>query len=126
MPFAEQMLREHHEFFPFGATMDNDGEMANAGGWTGDEQPESAEVIELLEKGLQEGAKNGEYKATALVYDVRIVPPGKQGKQDAIAVACDHRDNYSVVVYFPYSFDAGGELVIEAPFGSAGKGKVFG
>jgi hypothetical protein len=141
MPFAEQMLQEHGEFFPFGASMDHDGEMAHAGGWTGEEQPESAEVIELLEQGFQEGAKNGEYEVTALVYDVRVAPPGNDiedpspspspehrggGLFDAIAVALDHRDDYSVVVYFPYSFDAGCELAIEAPFAGAGEGKIFG
>ena len=53
------------EFFPFGCTMSADGEIAHSAGWTGAEQPTSAEVIELLNDGFRNGAQRGEYKATA-------------------------------------------------------------
>lgn len=125
MPFAEEMLAKHREFFPFGGTMSADGEIAHTDGWTGDEHPPSTEVIELLEKAFQTGAVRGEYKATALVCDIRTVPPGKQDKQDAIAVALDHRENYSVVVVFPYSYTSEGELAIEPPFAIKGENKIF-
>ncbi len=125
LPFAEEMLSKHHEFFPFGGTMSADGEIAHTAGWTGDEQPASTEVIELLERGFRAGAQRGEYKATALVFDIRTIPPGKEEKQDAIAVALDHRDDYSVVVIFPYSFTSGGELAIEDPFAMKGEEKIF-
>ena len=125
LPFAEEMLTKHSEFFPFGGTMSADGEIAHTGGWTGDEHPASTEVIELLENGFRAGAARGEYKATALVYDIRTIPPGKEEKQDAIAVALDHRDDYSVVVIFPYSFTLDGQLEIEAPFATRGENKIF-
>jgi hypothetical protein len=116
VPFAEQMLIKNREFFPFGTTLASDGQLAHAAGWTGEEQPSSAELIALLQSGFQKGASNGDYKATALVFDVRTMPPGKEVKQDAIAVALDHRDAYSIVVYFPYFFASTGELNIENPF----------
>ena len=72
------------------------------------------------------GAESGEYRATALVYDVLTTPPGKENKPDAIAVALDHRDDYSVVVYFPYSFDSNDELVVDDPFAVECEGGVFG
>jgi len=125
LPFAEEMLTKHREFFPFGGTMSADGEISHTGGWTGDEHPASTEVIELLEKGFRAGAGRGEYKATTLVYDIRTIPPGKQDKQDAIAVALDHRENYSVVVVFPYSFTPDGQLDIETPFAIKGENKIF-
>ena len=125
LPFAEEMLTKHREFYPFGGTMSADGEIAHTGGWTGDEQPESSEVIDLLEKAFRAAAARGEYKATALVYDIRTIPPGKHDKQDAIAVALDHRDKYSVIVIFPYSFAPNGQLEIDAPFASQGENKIF-
>jgi hypothetical protein len=98
VPFADQMLRQHREFYPYGEAMAADG---------------------------QEGARTGEYKATALVVDIRVVPPGKDAKQDAIAVRLDHRDGYSVVVVFPYSIGSEGEVTIEAPFAVNGEQRIF-
>ena len=125
LPFAVEMLTQHREFFPFGGTMSADGQIVHTGGWTGEEHPESTEVIELLEKGFRAGAVRGEYKATAIVYDIRTIPPGKQDKQDAIAVALDHRENYSAIVIFPYSFAPDGQLDIETPFAMKGDSKIF-
>jgi hypothetical protein len=126
LPFAEQMLRQHREFYPFGVTMSSVGEISQVGGWTGGEHPPSTEIIELLEAGFRDGAAKGMYRATALVVDVRTVPPGRSAKQDAIAVHLDHKDNYSVQVIFPYSFEASGELRIEEPFAAKGDGRTFG
>jgi hypothetical protein len=125
LPFAEEMLTKHREFFPFGSTMSTDGEIAQLGGWTGDEQLPSNEVIELLQEGFRSGAERRQYKATALVYDILTIPPGKREKQDAIAVAMDHRDDYSVIVIFSYSFNSDGKLEIEAPFMTKGENKIF-
>jgi len=71
------------------------------------------------------GSQTGALKATALVYDILTVPPGKEDKQNAIAIALDHRDNYSVIVIFPYSFTTDDQLVIETPVAMQGKNKIF-
>jgi hypothetical protein len=125
LPFAKQMLSQHREFFPFGGTMSPSGEIAHTSGWTGAEHPPSSEVISILNGGFRAGAVAGTYKATALVYDVRTVPPGATAKQDAIAVNLDHRGDYSVVVMFPYVFSSAGELVVSAPFASPGARAIF-
>ena len=125
VPFAEQMLSRHREFYPFGAAMAPDGRITAVGGHTGDEHPASQEVITLLEKGFQEDARTGKYKATALVIDMLVIPPGKDIKQDAIAVRLDHRDGYSVVVVFPYTIGPAGHVVIEAPYAVKGEQKIF-
>jgi hypothetical protein len=62
----------------------------------------------------------GKVKATALVCDVRVVLPGTSEKSDAIAVALDHKDKYSVVVMFPYVLHAG-KLTIGTPFAQKGE-----
>jgi hypothetical protein len=40
LPFAEQMLTKHAEFYPYGATMDPKGKITNVGGYTDDEVTE--------------------------------------------------------------------------------------
>ena len=125
MPFAQQMLTKHREFFPFGATMSTAGEISAVAGATGNEHPESAAIIEVLEQGFQESASSGKLKATALAVDVRVIPPGKSSKQDAVEVRLDHRDDYSARVIFPYSFSASGQLLLEEPFAVPGDKRVF-
>jgi len=127
MPFAEQMLTEHGEFFPFGATMSPAGECALAAAMDGEEdQPESADLIEMMMHQFCAGAKAGEYMATAIVFDALTVPPGKSDKQDTVICALDHRDDYSVKVCFPYSIDGDGELTVDDPFAVEGDYIVFG
>jgi hypothetical protein len=125
MPFATELLEKYREFFPFGATMSPQGVISHDGAWTGEEQPPSSEVIELLTRAFHQQAANGELKATAIVYDIRTIPPGKQEKQDAICVALDHRDDLSIHVIFPYSFSTEGELVVEDPVATSGEGEIF-
>jgi hypothetical protein len=125
VPFAEQMLTTHKEFFPFGATMSPTGEIAQAAGWTGDEHPKSAAVIEVIEKTFREGASRGRFKATALVIGTQVVPPGKSDEQEAVEVRVDHRDGQSLRVLFPYSLAEGKKPQLEDPFAVPGENKIF-
>jgi hypothetical protein len=123
--FAKELLAEHGEFLPYGSTLSSAGEIGANAGWTGDEHPEAGEVLELLEESFNAGALRGDYRATALVFNVAVTPPGKQAKQDAIAVALDHRAGDSRLVFFPYSFTPEGELVVEPAFELEGAHSVF-
>ena len=116
VPFAQQQLSEYRELYPFGGTMSVDGTIAQSASSTGEERPASQPLIELLEKGFRDGAKRRLYKATAIVVDVRTIPPGKKDKQDAIEVRLDHVSGYSVKVLFPYAFSSKGEYQCWAPF----------
>jgi hypothetical protein len=124
LPLAERMLREHGEFYPYGLTLDMTGKVAHLGATDGTERPASAPLIKLLTAQFEDGAKAGKYRATALVYDVRVLDPSKGAKSDAIAVALDHRESYSVVVFVPYTIQAGkyrpGKI-----FAQKGEGHVF-
>lgn len=126
VPFAQQMLSKYHEFYPFGGTMSVDGKIAQVGSSTGEEHPASQPLIDLLEKGFRDGAKRHLYKATAIVVDVRMIPPGKKEKQDAVEVRLDHVSGYTVRVVFPYALSPKGDLKFEAPFAMPGDGKIFG
>jgi hypothetical protein len=69
-------------------------------------------------------ATAGRIKATALVYDMLVVPPGTSIESNAIAVALDHRDHYSVIVIFPYVLNHG-NLAVGAPFAQKGELRIF-
>jgi hypothetical protein len=124
MPFAEKMLREHGEFYPYGYEMNATGDIKLVAGYTGTDHPKSQTIIDLLVEGFKQDAAANKVKATALVYDMLVVPPGTSAKTDAIAVALDHRDNYSVTVIFPYTLTHG-NLTVGAPFAQKGKSLVF-
>lgn len=125
LPLAEKMLREHGEFYPYGGYMKVDGEIVHVGAKIDDaEHPASQPLIDLLRKSFQEEAKAGEYRATAIVFDVRIKPPGSEEKTDAIQVCLDHRENYSVNVLFPYKI-SDGKLLFGKNFAQRGSDEIF-
>jgi hypothetical protein len=124
VPFAEKMLRQHGECYPHGYIMKPSGEIALVAGYDGTDRPKSQIIIDLLVAGFKRDAAVGKVKATALVYDILVAPPGASEKSDLIAVALDHRDNYSVVVIFPYVLRHG-ELTIGAPFAQKGESRIF-
>ncbi len=125
IPFAEQMLREHGEFLPFGAAMRTGGEIVSVAAHDGNDQPPSADLIELLRDGFRRSGKSGEFLATAIIYDVRVRSPSAAQVTDAIAAALDHKDNYSVIVFFPYTLNDG-ELEFGESFAQAGESHIFG
>ena len=101
LPMAKKLLSEHGEFFPVGGAMQLDGSIAAVATFDGDEHPPSQKVIDSLMEAFRAGAKQKKYKATALVYDIRTVPPGATEKTDAVAIRLDHLGGYSVLVVIP-------------------------
>ena len=78
----------------------------------------------MLKDAFIAGAKDGQYKATALVYDVRVALPGTGEKSDAIAVSLNHRADYSVIVLFPYKIE-GGRPIIGQVMAQKGEADIF-
>ena len=124
LPFAKQMLTNHGEFIPFGGAMRATGEFVSVAGYTGEETPRSTDVIRLMKDGFIEAARQGQYKATAVVYDMRVKLPSTGDKSDAIAVSLNHRDSYSVIVILPYKIDSG-KLMLGAAFAQKGEADIF-
>jgi hypothetical protein len=124
LPFAEERLLKHGEFFPYGSALAANGEIVCVGVYDGREQPPSKDVILLMKQAFQQGAKSGEYKATALVYDVLVTFPPSGKKSDAIAVSLNHRDDYSVIVFFPYEIKEG-RLQFGEAFAQEGEADIF-
>jgi hypothetical protein len=124
LPFAEQMLLKHGEFFPYGSALTANGEIAGVGVYDGREQPPSKDGILLLKQAFQHGVKSGEYTATAPLYDVRIILPSSGKKSDAIAVSLNHQGDYSVIVMFPYEIKRG-QLQFGEVFAQMGEADIF-
>lgn len=126
LPFAQKMLREHGEFFPYGAALLPDGKIGSVAAQPDNNQrPTSKEIIDLLSDAFRAGAAKGNYRATAIVANIVAVPPGKTERSDAIVVQLDHVSGYSVSVVFPYVRAANGELTLSAPFATQGRGDIF-
>lgn len=102
LPFAQQMIGKHGEFYPFAAALDSSGEIQMVAGHTGEERPDSSELIELLYEGLSQQASSGEIRAAGVCADVRVTPPGSRDVTDAIRVAIEHTGSEPVEVFLPY------------------------
>ena len=124
LPVAEEMLTSHGEFFPFGGAMRADGQLVSIAGYKADERPQPIDVITLMKGTFVAAARKGEYRATAIVYDVRVKLPSTEEKSDAVAVSLNHRDDYSVVVFFPYKVESG-KLTVGTVFAQAGEADIF-
>jgi hypothetical protein len=95
LPFAQQQLAEHGEFFPFAAAVGADGASRLIAADPGlGERPASTDVLDQLVGGLREQA--GDIRAAALVADVRV------GESDAARVELEHRDGQAICVLLPY------------------------
>jgi hypothetical protein len=94
LPFAQQMLDQHGEFFPYGVAIDASGETHMAAGYTGEERPPSQSVLDILVQGYRK-QRDG-LRAVALVADVRA------DGSDAIQVEIEHREGQAIFLLMPY------------------------
>lgn len=126
LPFAKQMLRDYGEFHPFGGTMKSDGEIVHVGATSGEDISAPSALVEILTEGFRSKAREKAIKAAAIVLNVRVLPPGRVEKCDAIEVRIDHHDGYSAHVFFPYRSTDDLGMVFEVPFAARGNPFVFG
>lgn len=125
LPFAEKMLVQHRQLLSFGGALTENGQIVFSGRPPRGVHPASRDWTSILERGYQAGARAGRYRATSIVSDARVIPPGKSETTAAIAFRLDHRDGFSVVVYYPYALGDPGSLAIEAPFSIVGERTMF-
>jgi hypothetical protein len=125
LPVAEQMLRQHGEFFPYGGYMKPDGEIVHVGAKDpATERPKSKALIAIMQNSFQELVRNKQCKAVALVFDVFVLLPKSNRKSDAIQVCVDHVENYSAEVFFPYKM-ANHEVIFGEVFAQRGEHLFF-
>lgn len=125
LPFAEKMLREYGEFYPYGGYIKSYGAIVDAGASDPDtDHPKSADLIYVLRSSLREKATAGERTATAIVFDVKVTLPASDQKSDAIQLCIDHAEDYSVEVFVPYRLIDKG-VVFGEIFAQPGKHEGF-
>ena len=107
LPFAEKMLVEKGEFLPYGGALQSDGKIAIIGAQDFGAGLQTSELVGLLKQALKKGAAFGQYNATALVQDAQVTAPSSGEKHDVISIACDHRNNVSINILFPYQVENG-------------------
>ena len=125
LPFAQKMLSEHREFYPYGEALTTKGEVISIGSSDGDEHPPSQKLIDMMTESFQAKARSGEYRATAIVVDVKVTDPSTGKKADAISIRLDHRDDMSLVVFLPYEIDSKGKVTYGELFAQKGDSKIF-
>jgi len=125
LPFAEQMLREHGEFYPYAATMSLSDECAMAAIAEDGEEPSPSELITKYKELFRSESESGEFKATAIVYMGLTMPPGKPEQQNTVICAVEHRDGFCAKVCFPYTLDASRNLEMLEPFATAADSEIF-
>jgi hypothetical protein len=125
LPFAQQMLKKHGEFFPFGASMTQDGAITLAGSYDGKEHPSPQEVIAWLVNTLKGQASAGQIKAAGICFDVRVVPPQQHEKVDAIQVSLEHISGEAIDVFLPYRKGFFDKITYGELFASSGTSRIF-
>lgn len=100
---ALALIHEHGEFYPFGITLDAQGEYSLTQAKLDEEKPTSAQVTDKLLRGLIAEAGQGMYTTVAIVADVRLRQPGTGQFTDAIRVLMEDRERDPLDFFLPYS-----------------------
>ncbi len=116
--FAEQMLNNGKEYYPFGAQIKNDGELV-AVGFKDEETefPESQKLIDGMTTEFEKLFADGQIKAYGITYDVRIPINDSGEKSDAICMDIIHKESDEIPrYYFTYSWNKNDELIFGQSF----------
>lgn len=120
VPFAQEMLAEHGEFYPYAALVDGSGALELVAAETEDDYPDSAAVLTLLLDQL--AGRASALRATA------VVAAGRVETGDVIRVQHGHRTGPALTVLIPYTGGgaAGGAPVeLGEPWAVAGPTQVW-
>jgi hypothetical protein len=96
VPFAEDMISKHGEFFPFGGSISSHGDASLTAAEPGlGESPSSDRLLAGLYEGALANATTT--RAAAFVADVRA------DGSDAVRVELEHLEGVALVVLLPYT-----------------------
>jgi hypothetical protein len=124
LPLAENLLRKHGEFYPFGATMNLGGKIEMEHAATEQSKPNSASLIASLEETFR--GRLELLRAVAIACDTRVTPPGEFQSVDAVSVFIDHRDQFCALVFVPYTRASNQDVEFGAIFASRPEHRLFG
>lgn len=107
--FARTMLEDAGDFYPFGATLTNDGKLGNVGGYNGEERPNPHEIYTLLGASFAADAAAGRVSAAALAANVNIPAQYLPSSPDGLRVHLE-AEGFSRFIYVPYRITRRGFL----------------
>ena len=113
------------DYAPFGAWLTPEGKVEFSGAYDTQHHPPWDSLIELIRTGLRNTATMGPIVADAVVFSARGVPPGGTQAIDVLEIELEHRDNYCVILSYPYVID-GAAVTFRKPFAQKGKFLIFG
>jgi hypothetical protein len=126
LPFAQEMLAKHGEFYPFGAAMAAAGKISLTAADTGEGRADCQELNALLVGAFRAQAAKKEVRAVGICLDVRTpVAPGAAEKTDAICVRLRHSDGESIDVFLPYQKDESGAINYGQLYATHGDPDIF-
>lgn len=117
------LLEKNGEFYPIGAVLSNDAVATFTAVHSGNEFPDSRQVIQELISAHKQMAQNNEIKASGIAWTAVIA--SEKEKSDAIIVSLEHRDEYSVMVGLPYKIDLFKKTEFGELFAQRGNSNVF-
>ena len=124
LPFAEEQMKKHREFYPFAAVILTVDTVELTGSYDGGEHPESKDVINDLIQIYKQLAHDGKIKASGIVWNASVT--SADGKpSDAIIVSLEHKDEYSVIVGEPYKIGLFKKVTFGSLFAMEGKHEIF-
>src|SRR5688500_16054965 len=96
---AEQLLEKHGEFYPFGISLDPDGQVIASSAECEEVHPDPSSVREQLWSGLGALLERGEVKAFAVAANVTFTPPGAEERLDAVQVTLRHQNGETLDIF---------------------------
>ncbi len=106
LPFGMEQILKNGEFYPYAGYMDKNSKMVMLGfGDNFGKEKEAKDFIKSSETLLQGMCKENKAKAVGIVFMVKTaIPHDSISKIDAIKVVLEHKGDYSIEVFLPYTF----------------------
>jgi len=123
VPVAEKVLLRDGSLTALGFAIKGDGQIVEVV-TPPEEQAAAEDPAEPVRAILLDQAQSGVFRATALATERRIKLPKTGIESNAMAIAIDHKADYSVVLVFPYVL-SDGKLEWSAPFTEPGAKQMF-
>ena len=122
------MLRQHGDFYPFGATIGQDGTIALIQTPLGEDEeiPDSRELVHMLYQGLRDQALRGEIRGGAVCTNVSMRPEGSDEETDAVRVSLDHAQHEPLDVFQPYAIEPNKDVLYGEVLAVVADPRVFG
>lgn len=117
--FAETMLLDGKEYYPFTATINNKNELVPISYYEeGNEFPDSQIIIDFLSNNLHNELNNKKIKAFGITSDIKVKSFESEETVDAVMIDIHHLNSNEIPKYFfTYSWNSNDELVFGESFG---------